>query len=230
MGEFNLSLPGHRHRFSLGNYQLQLDPQIEAAILALQNQPPRPVLRNLFLHPNWAAMQQSQLDAMLRQPLPPARAPLVPRGRGPTTVRAAQVGDLMSAIWAIPVIRQTSERVLNDASSQLRRDWNRLSTGERVVLISYGTILMGSSMAAILSNQEGRDFVLNLIENRDVPIPGLSGLTVQVNRRGAGATYRNIAGSGVTVGGSGGVDQYGQAQYNVQVTLDLQQMLSGVGN
>lgn len=156
----------------------------------------------------------------MSQPLTPTR-PLVPRGRGPTTARPAQVTDLLRAIWAIPSVAQASEQLLNNASLQLRRDWNRLSGGERALVISSGAVLFGSSLTAVLSNNEGRAFVLDLIVDRDIPVPGLTGLTVQINRRGAGATYRNIGGSGVTVGGSGGVDQSGRAQYNVNVSLDV---------
>jgi len=224
MGDFDLTLPRRQNRYSLGDYQLVMDPRIEAAILELRTQPPAPVLRNLFVSPNWELLQESQLDAALGQP-PAQTTPLVPRGAGPATARPGKKSDVMGAIWGVPAVRQASERVLDNVSDQLRRDWNRLSTGERVLVISHGAVLAGGTLAAVLNDDAGRQLVLDLISDRDIPIPGVNGLTVRVNRRGGGATYRGIAGSGVTVQASGGVDQRGRPEYNVNVSLDVMQFL-----
>ena len=66
---------------------------------------------------------------------------------------------------------------------------------------------------------------MNLIADQDIKVPKLSGLTVKMSPQSGGATYRNIGGSGVTVGGSGGVDKSGQAQYNIKVSLDVVQFI-----
>ena len=220
MGEFDLSMPRPVSRYSLGNFQLRLDPQIKAAIQALRTQPPSPVLRSLFVRPNWAALDARELQRLLSQP-PAIRRAFAPRGKGPTTVRPAEVIDLLTAIWGIPAVGQTGELLLNNASQHLRRDWGRLSGGQRALVVSQGVVLIGGGLTAVLSEKENRAFVMNLIADQDIPVPGLSGLTVKINPRGGGATYRNIGGSGVTVSGGGGVDKSGQAQYNIKVSLDV---------
>ncbi len=225
MGDFELRLPTRQRGYSLGVPQLQLDPDIQRQILALQSQPPSPQLRNLFLRPNWATMQQDYLNQLLRQPPPQPGAPLVPRGRGPTTPRAAELSDLFAAIWAIPVVQQSANRVLDDAAGRIRRDWTRLSTGQQAIVISHSALLLGSALAAIGSNTESRNFMLGLISDFDIPVPVVDGLTFRLNPRGASATMRNIGGSGVTVQGGGGVNRQGQPEYNIGVTLDLRQFM-----
>jgi len=225
MGDFDLTLPGRGHGFNLGVPPLRLDPALEREIRALQSHPPSPRLRQLFLYPNWRALQQSYLDALLRQPPPAPAAPLVPRGRGPATPRAGELSDLLEALWAIPVVQQSANRVLDDAAGRLRRDWSRLSTGEQALVISHGALLLGGAIAGASTDPESRDFLFSLIVNRDIPVPGIEGLTFRVTPRGAGATLRDIAGSGVTVSGAGGVDRQGRAEYNVNVMLDVTRFL-----
>ena len=69
-----------------------------------------------------------------------------------------------------------------------------------------------------------RDLV-NAIVDKDIPVPGVDGLSVRVKPRGAGATYRNIGGSGVTFSSS--VQVGGAASPNVEVmlTFDLTKYL-----
>lgn len=225
MGDFDLRLPGQRRRYSLGVGPLRLDPAIEREIRALQHNPPSPRLRNLFLRPNWHSLQQAYINELLRQPPAAPAAPLVPRGRGPATPRPANVALLLSAFWSVPLIQQRANRLLDDAAGQLRRDWSRLSTGEQALVISQGVIIAGGALAGISTDPEAREFLFNLIIDRDIPVPGVNGLTFRIQRRGGSATLRNIGGSGVTVDGGGGVDERGNPQYNVNITLDVMQFL-----
>ena len=55
---------------------------------------------------------------------------------------------------------------------------------ERVLVITQSTLIAGGALAGLLSNQEGRNFGLSLIQNRDIPIPGVPGLTFQFNATG----------------------------------------------
>jgi hypothetical protein len=111
--------------------------------------------------------------------------------------------------------------LLNNASQHLRRDWGRLSGGQRALVVSQGVVLIGGGLTAVLSEKENRAFVMNLIADQDIKVPKLSGLTVKFSPQSGGATYQNIGGSGVTVGGSGSVDKSGQAQFNIKVSLDV---------
>src|SRR2546426_5110273 len=118
-----------RSRPNLGDYHLHLDPEIEAEIQALQSRPPSPRLRNLVLFPDWMALEPMTLDRILRTPAPtsPSR-PLVPRGEFKGPPRAADVGDLMKALWGVPAVQDTTTRLLDQASNRARREWNSAST------------------------------------------------------------------------------------------------------
>ena len=74
-------------RFSLGDFRLRLDPQIEAEIQKIQSGSTSPLLRRRLLQPDWSRFQQSQLDWVLRQPVPKAPGPPVPRLPGPPVPR-----------------------------------------------------------------------------------------------------------------------------------------------
>jgi hypothetical protein len=213
----------------LSDYHLHLDPELEAEIRALQSAPPTQRLRNLVLFPDWMALEPMTLDQILRTPPPTAAsAPLVPRGEYTVPPRAAEVGDLMKAIWAVPVVQDTTNRLLDQASERARREWRGASTGDQVLLVSAGAAIAGGSLAGVLSNNQTRTAALNFIVDKDIPVPGVDGLTVRVKPRGGGATFRNIGGSGVTVSAGGQAGAGGlPPQVDVMVTLDLSRYLRG---
>lgn len=208
----------------LGDYQLHLDPAIEAELNALLLGP-NPRLRSLLLFPNWLALQPTTLDQMLRTPPPRASGPVVPRGEYHGTPRAADVGDLMKAIWAVPAVQQTATRLLDHASQGARHDWGSLSPGGRAAVITTSGMILGGSLAGILANSQTRQSAFQFLLNKDIPVPGLSGLSVRMLPRGASATYANIGGSAATVtaGAQAGGGQPTQVQ--VMVTLDVARLL-----
>jgi hypothetical protein len=212
---------------SLGDYRLHLDPAIEAEILALRSGPPSSRLRNLVLFPKWFALDAPTLDRILLAPAPtPPARPLVPRGDGPAVPRAAEVGDLLEAIWGVPVVQQIATRLLDQASQRARHDWRSASGGDRALFITTAAVISGGTLAGVLSNNDARARVLDLIVNRDIPVPGVDGLTVRVKPRGGAATYSNIGGSGVTISAGGQAGSGGQApQVEVMVTFDLARYL-----
>jgi len=210
----------------LGDYRLRLDPEIEAEILALRSRPPSARLRNLVLFPKWYAVDAPTLDRILLAPNPttPSR-PLVPRGEGPAVPRAAEVGDLLQAIWKVPVVQQKATEVLDQASQHAQRDWRSASGGERALFITTAAVLTGGTLAGVLSSNVARARTLDLIVNQDIPVPGVEGLTVRVKPRGGAATYSNIGGSGVTISAGGQAGAGGQPQVEVMVTFDLARYL-----
>src|SRR6266545_1512452 len=210
----------------LGDFQLRLDPELEAQIRALQSAPPSGRLVNLFLQPNWNALQQSMLDRMLLMPPPaPPSQPLVPRGAGPATPRAAEVGDLMRAIWSVPAVQNGARQVVDQMSQRARSDWQRASVPDRALFITTSAAIAGGSLAGVLSNNEARTRVFNLVVDRDLPVPGVDGLTVRLKPRGGAATYRNIGGSGVTVSAGAQLGTGGQLDYDVMLTFDVARYL-----
>jgi hypothetical protein len=219
MGDFNLTT--RQPRFSLGNYQLQLDPSLKKEIEAIsKKKPPSFKLRQLFLQPNWNAFQQNQLNlASFKIPTKSA----LKAGNEPKVPRAGEIGDLLKAIWGVPVVQQTANRLLDNATNELRIQWNRMPLTGRILLISQSVILSGGALTAILSNKKARLDIFNLLvgHNIPIPVPGATGLSVQLRQRGAGANISNILGSGVSV--RGGAETSGQ--FDVMMTFDVAQWL-----
>ncbi len=134
----------------------------------------------------------------------------------------------MKAIWAVPVVQETTTRLLDQVSNRARRDWRRPSTGEQALVVSSAAVIAGGSLAAVLSNNDARTGPFNFVVDKDLPVPGVDGLTVRVKPRGAAATFRNVAGSGVTVSGGGQAGGGGlPPQVEVMVTFDVTRYLRG---
>ncbi|ANM31008.1 hypothetical protein ABI59_17660 [Acidobacteria bacterium Mor1] len=172
-------------RLNLGNFRLQLDPDIESEIRRLQGGVPSIVLRNRLMNPSWRLFQPSQMD-WLQMPPPTASTPSVPRGAGPATPRPGQVGDLLGAVWRLPAVQQASSRLLDEVQRQARRGWNRSSPGERGLIVTQAILLGGGALAGVMSNDPARTFVLDFIDGRDIPVPGVSGLSVQLRHDRSG--------------------------------------------
>ncbi len=167
--------------------ELHLDPEIQAQINAMRMMqdllnPDR--IRSSLLRIDFSTLLATQPPPWLTGPPTPQPAPLVPRGAGPSTPRAGTPGDVVRAILAIPAVDAALTRLRTQAEDRLRRDWRRLSTGERVLLVSQAALITGTALAGVLSDPEARQFTLGLIQNRDIPIPGVPGLTFQFNVTG----------------------------------------------
>jgi hypothetical protein len=194
-------------RLGLSVPQLRIDPQIEAQIRAIQfmrglisidnitqsvralngvnlTSPVAPLgSPNLVPPVTQPSATQSGASLGLNLPSLPQPAPLVPRGAGPETPRTANMGDLLKAILQIPAVQSGVTALQTEAERQLRTNWDSLSTGERVLVITHGVILGGGALAGVLSNPQGRQFLLDQVQGRTIPIPGLP-MTFQFNLTG----------------------------------------------
>jgi hypothetical protein len=161
---------------------------------------------------------------MLSQPPTPQRPPLVPRGAGPARPRAAEVGDLIAGIWAIPDVQRTGARVLQLAQQRVERDWRRASAMDRALVIAAGVVIGGSAVAAVLGNSQTRRPALELVESLGpLPIPGVDGLTFNLSPTGAGAGLRNAGVRGLDVSAAANVtgNPNRPIDYEVMVSFDL---------
>ncbi len=167
--------------------QLRLDPEIQAQIAAMrmmQELLNPDQIRSSFLHIDFNTLLTTPPSPRLTGAPTPAPAPLVPRGAGPSTPRPGKPGDIMRAILAVPAVNTALTRLRTQAEDRVRRDWRRLSTGERVLLVTQTALIGGAALAGVLSDPEARQFVLGQIENRTIPVPGVPGLTFQFNVTG----------------------------------------------
>ncbi len=166
---------------------LQLDPELQIQINTMRMMqdlldPER--VRSTLMHVNLSDLLATQPSPWLTVPPTSMQTPLVPRGAGPSTPRAATVSDLLQAILHIPAVNSALTHLRTRAELRIRQNWHRLSTTERVLLISQSVLITSTALAGILSNSRSRQFALDLIQNRDIPIPGVSGLSFQFNLTG----------------------------------------------
>jgi hypothetical protein len=222
-----------RPRFRLLDEELHLDPEIEAQIRALQAEIEGGRFQRILLRPDFAQFSQSHLSWMLRQPAPAPRPPLVPAGQGPATPRPAQMADLGKAVWAVPALRQAVTQLGEEATRDFRRGWNRAGTGERTAIVTTGLLITGGALAGALANDQSRVDLLTFVDGKNIPVPGVDGLSFRVTRRGSG-----VSGGGVTAPlGVPGLSLRGNfnagegdrwlrgAQYDVFLAFDVMQYL-----
>ena len=175
------------------SYQLHLDPEIEASIAAAQQ-------TQLLLAPETVRLSLSELDLdtilgtppppWLAAPTSPPAPPLVPAGAGPSEPRAASPGDLLRAVMRVPAIDSALTTLQTRAADQVTRDWHSLSTGGQVAVVTQTALIGGGALAGALSDPQARTFVLGLVQNRDIPVPGVPGLTFQFNLTGSDQRVR----------------------------------------
>lgn len=223
MSEFQLRTPSLRlpraSRPSLGNFQLQLDPQFAAEIRGLSTSAPSQRLRGFFQRPDWRRLRQMELDRLLRQP-PMTPTPAFTPGAGPSTARAADFGDFMGALMAVPAIRTGMNRVLDLALQPLRRAASNMSGAETALLITHAVVMGGALVTVVNLQDSPPPFPLDLVLNRNIPVPVVDGLSVQLRHRGGGASWSDIGGSGVSVRG-GAQSAGGNFQGDFFITLDV---------
>lgn len=169
-------------------YQLRLDPAIEAELMLMRVRMIQRLLDPGHIRESLLDIDPSILGAggadWLSLPSLPEPTPLVTPGAGPETPRPATSGDLLRAIMAVPAVDAALTSLQTMALERARSDWSRLSTGERIILVSQGVLIGGGALAAVLSNDETRSMVLDQLQGTDIPVPFVPGLSFQFNATG----------------------------------------------
>ncbi|MDZ8055684.1 MAG: DUF4157 domain-containing protein [Aulosira sp. ZfuVER01] len=183
-----LQPPDPASRYGLGmDMHLQLDPQLQAAMQHIQQQlhpaSIRPALSqiNLGVLPDRSSPNTPNPFATTT---PPPASPLVPAGAGPETPRSATTGDLLSAIMAVPAIDSALNSLQTQASERISQDWGRLRTGEQVAVVSTTVLIGAGALAGVLSDPTTRQFALNQLNGKTIPVPGLNWLRLEMNTGG----------------------------------------------
>jgi hypothetical protein len=195
--------PASRYRLG-GENELHLDPALLATMRRMVEQQLDPVrVRPALAQVNVAAptptpaptavpnaapasgtTPPSAATTPVTSPPTPAPAPTVPAGKGPDTPRPASAGDLTKAIMAVPAVDQALERLRLQASEQVERDWGRLTTGERVGVVSSLAVIGLGAVGGIASDPDARAAALGLLNGRPLSVPGLDWMRVEVNTAG----------------------------------------------
>ena len=178
-------------RYHLGGEQhLHLDPAIEAAarqMIQRQLSPAvlRPRLAQIRLAPARLMPGPSGVSpAALAGPPIPQPAPLVPAGAGPDTPRAAEASDVLEAVMAIPAIDQGITSLQTLATDRVLIDWRKLSTGEKVGVVSTVVTIGLGALGGVASDPAARRLALSQLNGRILPVPGVDWLHLEVNTGG----------------------------------------------
>jgi hypothetical protein len=195
MGEF-----GFRRRLRLLDQELTLEPEIVAQMRSIEAQLASRQLLPQFLHPNWNLLlpdfrsivdsPRSDIFGSPTPSQPPSILSFTP-GRGPATPRAGELSDVTGAIYQLPAVQLLVTGAHDEAHRQIRllgREWDNASTGNRIAMISMATIFAGGLIAPIVANQSARDIAFGLIKGRDIPVPGVDGLSFRILDRGGSVT------------------------------------------
>lgn len=194
MGDF-----GYKPHIHLLDQQLTLDPDIVAAINGIEAQ----VAINQILfdmqRPNWNLLLPDFQSIVQTPPnvfsTPvPSPSPSVwtaPRGAGPATPRPGELSDITGAIYQLPAVQRLVGQAHDEGMRQLRvlrSEWDNGSTGQRITMVTMATVFAGALITPIIANQQTRDMAFGLIKGRDIPIPGIDGLSFKILDNGTGVT------------------------------------------
>lgn len=196
MGDF-----GYRPRnIRLLDQQLTLDPEIITMMGEIEAQMAARTILADMQRPNWnlllpdfQAIVNKPASDIFRTPTP-TPAPSIwsaPRGAGPATTKPGELSDVTRALYQLPAVQRLVGLAHDDGLRQLRllrSEWDNSSTGNRVAMVTMATVFAGALITPIVANQQTRDLAFGLIKGRDIPIPGIDGLSFKILDNGAGVT------------------------------------------
>ncbi len=196
MGDFGYRPPQIR----LLDQQLTLDPEIVAMMSEIEAQMAARRILSDMLRPNWslllsdfqsiASTPSSDIFRMPTTP-PPTSIWSSPRGAGPAVPRAGELSDITGAVYKLPAVQRLVGLAHDEGLRQvrlLRSEWDNSSTGNRVAMVSMATVFAGALITPIVANQPTRDLAFGLIKGRDIPVPGIDGLSFRILDNGGAIT------------------------------------------
>ena len=114
-------------------------------------------------------------------PTAPSTTPQAPSPDAATsTPRPGSGGDVASAVLAMPQVSRMLEDVQGQFTSGFSRYWENASLGEQIGFVSGSVVVGGAMLAPLLGFEEPRDFVLPLLNDLVIPVPGLSGYGLEL--------------------------------------------------
>jgi len=195
MGDF-----GYRPRnIRLFEGQLTLDPDIVRMMAEIETQMAARRFLQDMLRPNWSlvlpdfqSIVSSPQPNIFSTPAPPSGTPIpYPNAVGPVTPRAGELSDVTGAFYQLAFVQRLVTQAHDEGMRQLgvaRREWNIAPTGQRIVMVTMATVFAGALITPIVANQQTRDLAFGLIKGRDIPVPGVDGLSFQILDRGGAVT------------------------------------------
>lgn len=232
MGDFGYQPP----RIRLLDQHLTLDPDIVRMMGEIEAQMAARTILSDMLRPNWNLLLpdfQSILNTpssdIFRIPSAPQTTSIwtSPRGAGPATPRAGELSDVTGAVYKLPVVQRLVGLAHDEGLRQvrlLRSEWDNASTGNRIAMVTMATVVAGAMITPIVANQQTRDLAFGLIKGRDIPVPGVDGLSFQILDRG-GAVTTPLGIPGLTGNARLQFPNTSSPNYEVTINFDVMQFV-----
>lgn len=232
MGDFGYQPPHIR----LLDQHLTLDPDIVAMMSEIEAQMAARRILEDMLRPNWnlllpdfQSIANTPTSNIFRTPTPsqPASVWTTPPGAGPATPRAGELSDVTGALYKLPAVQHLVGLAHDEGLRQLRvlrSEWSNASTGNRVAMVTMTALVAGGMIAPIVANQQTRDLAFGLIKGRDIPVPGVDGLSFQILDRG-GAVTTPLGVPGLTGNARLQFPNSSSPNYEVMINFDVMQFV-----
>jgi hypothetical protein len=79
---------------------------------------------------------------------------------------------------AVPAVDGALTRLRTQATDRLAADWRGLSGGGKAAVVTSLVTIGGGALAGALASPDSRSFLLDQLNGRDLPVPGVDGLSV----------------------------------------------------
>jgi hypothetical protein len=200
---------GYRpQRPKLFDGQLKLDPQIVAMMDEIERELASMKLLHEMQNPDWLLLpplfrfQLTQPPPLMQQapgatPLPqvpvlpspvPVPYPSAPQAGGP---KPGEISDVLRAVYKLPAVQKLVGEARDEGARQLRvlrNEWRGAPASQRVIMVSMAVIVSAGFIAPIIANKPTRDTAFGLIKGKDIPVPGVDGLSFKILDHGGGIT------------------------------------------
>lgn len=178
-----------------------------------------------LLLPQWGAIIGTASSPLSGQRSPPFPLPAgYTRGAGPTPPKPADLADVAKAIYRLPPTQKLVEQAHDQLMHDLRHlldDWNEgpnrdrgtgkagngvpsgehATTAERIAMVSITGVVVGPLIAGVATQPAARQFAYQFLKDKDIPAPGVDGLSFKFTPGGAGTTVPIPGLPGVGVSG-----------------------------
>lgn len=227
MGDFGYKPQNIR----LMDTKLTLDPDIVRMMGELEAQmAARRILMDI-LNPNWSLVLpdfQSILNTpskdLFKSPAPtPPPSQWSKPGAGPDKPRPGDLSDVTKALYQLPAVQGLMTRAHDEGLRQVRllkTEWDTAPVSDKVIMVSMATVFAGSLITPIVANQKTRLLAFDLIKGRDIPVPGIDGLSFKVLDKGLGVTTP-LGVPGLSASTQFQVPNTGSPSYEFKVNFDV---------
>jgi hypothetical protein len=77
-----------------------------------------------------------------------------------------------------PPVEEAGRQLAQLGEQELRR-WDGLSKSEKLTTLGVTALIVGGALAGTLSTPDSRQFLMEAINDKNIPVPKIPGLTVQ---------------------------------------------------